>query len=601
MRSSSNSLAFAIIVAVSSTSAAVNYASARSSRSSHTSLLHRHRLTRRQQLDLELQQYQNGNKSLKNDPARHVATIARGGGSSSSGTTRKSKSKRAQGVRAATQSNDNTSDDAAPIIVRGGASNNSNNEDDGSISLLGITINPRALATLSMAICMSLHYLAYSLARPATMTLFTSSRLGFGNNVSAYPFAMTFISPVSFVLLLFYGSLLNNLGPLLALKHTTLGCASILGLSSLLISKLDPQIIEGDTTSLLAILTRYTVGALFIFRESYVQLITSQHWSFISSVLTPNQSSTWFAPISGLTSITSALAAMGVGKLSAIWGLQGVLGVAAVVLGGSVVFGEAAYGIAEKNGFNPADEHKKKHGKSSSSSKTNNDESLITKARDVFTRVPTLWALFCEILACQGLSTVLNVLTVTKVSEVISDDTERAGWMGNFFATINVLSCVFQFGILPATSKYTEPSMLWKGMPMLMLAMTCFVSVPKLSGGTNGDPSLNLIASAFLVMKTLEFSVRRMLDEMVYVPLDFESRFLGKEVIGVLGYRFGKSAASLALSALTSSFGTIGLRELSYFTTGAASVWLVAAWKLSALVPTRAEAEEAYEKMKKSS
>lgn len=25
----------------------------------------------------------------------------------------------------------------------------------------------------------------------------------------------------------------------------------------------------------------------------------------------------------------------------------------------------------------------------------------------------------------------LNVLTVTKVSEVISDDTERAGWMGN--------------------------------------------------------------------------------------------------------------------------------------------------------------------------
>eukprot|EP00985_Skeletonema_marinoi_P014983 scaffold7649_cov154-Skeletonema_marinoi.AAC.12 len=602
MRSSSSSLAVAIIVALSSTSAAVNYASAGSSRSSsHTSLLHRHRLTRRQQLDLELQQFQNGNNSLKTDPARYVASIARGGGSSS-GTTSKAKSKGAQVVRAATsQSNDNTSDDAAPIIIRGGASNNNNNnEDDGSISLLGITINPRALATLSMAICMSLHYLAYSLARPATMTLFTSSRLGFGNNVSAYPFAMTFISPVSFVLLLFYGSVLNNLGPLLALKHTTLGCASILGLSSLLISKLDPQIIEGDTTSLLAILTRYTVGALFIFRESYVQLITSQHWSFISSVLTPNQSSTWFAPISGLTSITSALAAMGVGKLSAVWGLQGVLGVAAVVLGGSVVFGEAAYGIAEKNGFNPADEHKKKHGKSSSS-KTNNDESLITKARDVFTRVPTLWALFCEILACQGLSTVLNVLTVTKVSEVISDDTERAGWMGNFFATINVLSCVFQFGILPATSKYTEPSMLWKGMPMLMLVMTCFVSVPKLSGGTNGDPSLNLIASAFLVMKTLEFSVRRMLDEMVYVPLDFESRFLGKEVIGVLGYRFGKSAASLALSALTSSFGTIGLRELSYFTNGAASVWLVAAWKLSALVPTRAEAEEAYEKMKKSS
>ena len=145
--------------------------------------------------------------------------------------------------------------------------------------------------------------------------------------------------------------MLHKYGPLLALKHTTLGCASILGLSSVILSKLDPLIIEGgDTTTspLLAILTRYTVGALFVFRESYVQLITSQHWSFISSVLTPNQSSTWFAPISGLTSVTSAVAAMGVGRLSAVWGLQGVLGVAAIVLGGSVVFGEAAYGIAEK-------------------------------------------------------------------------------------------------------------------------------------------------------------------------------------------------------------------------------------------------------------
>ena len=98
-------------------------------------------------------------------------------------------------------------------------------------------------------------------------------------------------------------------------------------------------------------LTKYIVGALFIFRESYVQLITSQHWSFISSVLTPSQSSTWFAPISGLTSITSAVAAMAVGRLSSMWGLQGVLGVAALVLGGSVVFGELAYSIAEKVSF----------------------------------------------------------------------------------------------------------------------------------------------------------------------------------------------------------------------------------------------------------
>jgi len=496
------------------------------------------------------------------------------------------------------------------VTVRGGGNkvasnksiNDNNNDNDDSISILGLSLNPKALATLSMAICMSLHYLAYSLARPATMTLFTSSRLGFGNSVSAYPFAMTFISPMSFLLLLFYGTVLNRQGPYLALKSTTLGCAAILGLCAALIAKLDPLV---ETNASLATFAKYVVGALFVFRESYVQLITSQHWSFISSVLTPNQSSTWFAPISGLTSVTSAVSAMGVGKLSGMWGLQGVLGVAAIVLGGSVIFGEMAYSIADKNGFNPADEHyrKKESKKATNNSTTNNnkEESLVAKARDVFARVPTLWALFCEILACQGLSTLLNVLAVTKVSEAIPDDTERAGWMGKFFATVNVLSCMLQFGVLPATSSFTEPSVLWKGMPVIMLVMTCLLAFPKLIGNASGDPSLNMVASAFLVMKTMEFSVRRMLDEMVYVPLDYESRFVGKEVIGVLGYRFGKSAASLALSALTSSFGTVGLRELSYFTTGAAGLWLGTAWRLSALVPTRAQAEEAYAKMKKDS
>ena len=89
--------------------------------------------------------------------------------------------------------------------------------------------------------------------------------------------------------------------------------------------------------------------------------------------------------------------------------------------------------LSLKNGFNPADEHFKKK---TVSKTTNNNDGLITKAKDIFTRVPTLWALFCEILACQGLSTLLNVLCVTKVSEVIPDDTERAGWMGKVSANI---------------------------------------------------------------------------------------------------------------------------------------------------------------------
>lgn len=84
---------------------------------------------------------------------------------------------------------------------------------------------------------------------------------------------------------------------------------------------------------------------------------------------------------------------------------------------------------------------------------------------------------------------------------------------------------------------------------------------------------------------------------MVFVPLDFESRFLGKEIIGVFGYRFGKSVISLSLSALTSIFGQFDLQSLSVLSDLAAVAWTKTAWNLSCLVPTRKEAQASYDKV----
>ena len=61
-------------------------------------------------------------------------------------------------------------------------------------------------------------------------------------------------------------------------------------------------------------------------------------------------------------------------------------------------------------------------------------QSLFRKAADLFARVPVLKALFIEILASQGVSTILNVAYVTKLSSVIPDDKERAGWSGKVSA-----------------------------------------------------------------------------------------------------------------------------------------------------------------------
>ncbi len=200
-------------------------------------------------------------------------------------------------------------------------------------------MTPQATSVLWMAIGMSLHYLAYSLARPTTLALFTSSSVGFANSPGAFPLAMALVSPTSLVLLAYYTYCLSSVGPHAALRRTTALCSLFLTVCPILI-----QSLNGDYAKYI----QWVVAAVFIFREAYVQLLTSQYWSFMSSVLTPGQSSKWFAPISGLTSITSALAGVAMGPFVDKIGLNGVLMSAGLLLSTSLIFVEKAYNLSDK-------------------------------------------------------------------------------------------------------------------------------------------------------------------------------------------------------------------------------------------------------------
>lgn len=457
-----------------------------------------------------------------------------------------------------------------------------------------IHLTPQGASVAWMALGMAFHYLGYSLARPITVALFTSKSTGYPNSPGAFPFAMAFVSPVSLVLLLSYGHILEKHGPRGALSRSTLGCATAIFIAAAVI-----YLSEQSGISLWNIpLTKFISGPLFVFRESYVQLLTSQYWSFMASVLTPNQSAKWFAPIAGLTSISSVMGGTAVSFLSERFQLSGTLALTAVALLVSLIATNAAYAVAEKHGFSPGRQQMKKkpHKVATTTNKKGGEteDGLLGKATKLFQRVPVLRALFLEILASQGLATLLNICFVASVGKTISDDTIRAGWVGNFYALINVFSMILQFGVLPLLMQFIEPKDLWRVTPLISLGFTTFQAFQK-------NPSLYAISASLLVMKVSEYSARRMLDEMVYVPLDFESRFLGKEIIGVFGYRFGKSLISLSLSGLTSLFGQFNLQSLSILSDVTAVLWAKTAWDLSSLVPTRKEAQASYDQASKGS
>ena len=385
-------------------------------------------------------------------------------------------------------------------------------------TIFGFSMPPEGKAVVLMAIAMAFHYFGYSMARPITVALFTSSSTGYAGIPAAFPLAMAFVSPFSLLLLMGYGNFLDRFGPAGALLRSSLFCAVVISTCAGAVALLQSTgLMLGGIPAV-----KYISGPLLIFRESYVQLLTSQFWSFMASSLSPMQSAQWFGPIAGLTSIASAVAGLAVSPLVEKIGLAGTLLVTGLTLLGSLLASQQAYAVADKYGFAPgtnrAVDGKGSHGVFA----------LFSTARKLFARVPVLGALFCEILASQGLATVLNVCFVSRLESAIPNDSQRAGWVGVFFALINIVTMVLQFGFLPPLMRVVEPRSVWRAVPLVSLAFTVFQAVQV-------DPSLAVVSGSLMVMKVSEYSARRMLDEMVFVPLDFESRFVGKEVIGVFG------------------------------------------------------------------
>jgi len=442
------------------------------------------------------------------------------------------------------------------------------------------TTSPNLSAVANMAVAMALHYLGYSLARPATVALFTSATTGYQGRAAAFPAAMACVSPMSLLLLVWYHGVLDRKGPRGALEQSTLLCAGVVALCALGMSWNVPISVLGRSIGLAKLLS----GPLFIFRESYVQLLTSQYWSFMASALTPDQSAVWFGPVAGLTSIASASAGLLLTPMVNALGLPGVLLGTSSMLVCSLVFARRAYGLAQQHGFEPQAKKKQMH------SKDDPKVGLIAKTTKLFRRVPVLGALFGEILASQGLATVLNICFVACLSSAIPDDGKRAGYVAIFFSVVNLCTMVLQFGILPRLLTVLEPKTLWKIVPLLSCIVTTFQALQI-------HPSLLLASLSLGCMKVSEYSARRMLDEMIFVPLDFEARFVGKEIIGVFGYRFGKSLMSLGLSVLTAT--TDGMRSTSILSAAVAYTWWATAWRLSGHVPTRKEAQAAHKKNKK--
>jgi hypothetical protein len=100
-------------------------------------------------------------------------------------------------------------------------------------------------------------------------------------------------------------------------------------------------------------LSKLCVFALFVIQNALVQLLFTQHWAFIGSMAqqkhpSSQNFSSWIAPVAGMGSMASTLAASAVGPLADYVSLSGLLVFASILLTLSGIAADWSYSIAEK-------------------------------------------------------------------------------------------------------------------------------------------------------------------------------------------------------------------------------------------------------------
>ena len=438
-------------------------------------------------------------------------------------------------------------------------------------------------AIVQMTLASALHFAGYELTRSATIALFTSGHLGF-SSPAAMPAATALVSPCSFVLLWWYTGVVEHGGPRSAIWQSTLLFALLNLVGGILLSSLnttstsDYQHQHDYHQQHYQQISQVTAIVLFVSQNALVQLLFTQHWAFLGSIQTNTKS--WFAPIAGIGSLSSTLAAASVGVLAQHIDLQGLLVTAAILIGASGICANRAYEIAEQYDFAPrqtSSTHNNNNNNNSNSKllpKQQPDTNRFQQARRLFHRVPVLGALYREVLVCQCLSSIVSFLFVIQVKKSIPDDHERASWTGQCYAWINGISGVLQFAVFPwmVSSRTIDPRHLWPVMPAIML-VCCL--------GMTRHESLEMIAGSFLMMKILEYSLRGVANEMVFASLDYESRFVGKEIIGVFANRLGKSVMAVALSILATQ---VTILQLSHAASVFSVLWFIVSWQVLRLI-----------------
>lgn len=341
-----------------------------------------------------------------------------------------------------------------------------------------------------------------------------------------------------------------------SLAFTPLSLMSLLMLYNLGISKLGPKrtlLVTMFASPIVMLIGAWSAngwGAVlcFLVREAYVVILVEQFWSFITSIASTDQLKRWNGPIIGISSMGAIAGAVVLGLIAKQWSLPMLITMGCFFFVPSAFLSMMAYRFA-------------------SPERLRGSSKIEMGIGEVF-RHRTLTIILLMVVCSQVLSTCFELVFQDGLSRQFPDPGEQTAHSAWTFAWINAISCALQFLVVPVLLLRVSGSWVQLGLPLIHV--TSAVAVLCI-----GDP--RLYTGAYVLFKSLDYSVFRATKELMYVPLDFNIRFRSKEWIDVFGYRVSRGVAAGAVSLLQLASDAFVLAAIAL---GAAMIWLlgVVAW-----------------------
>jgi AAA family ATP:ADP antiporter len=186
----------------------------------------------------------------------------------------------------------------------------------------------------------------------------------------------------------------------------------------------------------------------------------------------------------------------------------------------------------------------------------------------LFGRHTMLIVLLLIILATQVIAATQDWIWQGVLSAEFPNKEDQTAYSGKFFALLNGCAFFSQFLLTPLLLRFVPLMVIHLAVPLLNLAACAYLL---------GAPSLLTAGAAYMLFKTLDYSVFRSAKEILYIPFPFDVRYRAKEIIDVFGYRTGKGGVGLAFTLLAGAKVAVSTATYAVVALSAGALWLVLA------------------------